>query len=352
MTSIADYQKKMAQVEKNEKSGVKATDPHTTTKVRKTTKKPMPKTAPKKIKATPKSEEKATPKSDAKKAPTSALMDKYRTQLRNLQGSSGGGKFNFIKLKESRNTFRIVEPTNGPLAIFYKRQRGKSQGKFRTSVDLGWLVSNDDCLEAMLERDKLNDSDVSRVGKYGDPFDVLFQALNAQGRSQSFKEAGIGQKRSVFVVYKDKAFGILDMGITFGDNILDALDMNPDIISWDQGMDLIVKTTGEGLKTRYSPPMVDINSQGPLDIFTLEDDEEVVTPNLYDVLGSNVMHYPDKVQFLLNSYPNLVDEAGLAVEDFGISMRTITSSSKESFNFGKNKEEKEWDDEVDNQEEF
>jgi hypothetical protein len=136
----------------------------------------------------------------------------------------------------------------------------------------------------------------------------------------------------MMVICKDGDFGILDMGITFGGSILDLYSANPSIVSWDNGMSITVKASGEGMQRKYSSPIPNMGDSGELE-FEIEDDEEPTTPNLYDVLATNVLHYPDKVQFLLNSHKNLVTLAALDVEDFGISERELTTS------FGGNEED-------------
>lgn len=268
---------------------------------------------------------------------TSALVDKLRGKLSSLQGAGGSGpRFNYVKLERGSNIFRIVEPSSGPLFLFYKRHRGQVRGRFRTVADLSWLVSDDDVVEAMLERDKINEKDLELIQRYGDPYSILFKGLQEAGREQSYSDARIGQKRCMMVIHQDGEFGILDMGITFGESVVDLYASNPSIVSWDNGMSITVKAKGDGLQRKYSQPIPNMGDTGPLE-FEIEDDEEPTTPNLYDVLAGNVMHYVDKVQFLFSSHKNLVALAALDVEDFGVSERELSTS----FNYGDNAKDEE-----------
>lgn len=290
-------------------------------------------------------------KESSKKAPsTSSLVEKYRAKLQTLKGSggSGTGKYNFVKFEEGKNKFRVVDPSSGPTLIFYKRQRGKVSGRFRTVLDLRTLVEDEEFLDAMVEREKLTSKDIKFIKKYGEPYDVLYEAMNSVGKAKKYQSAGIGQKRCMMVVFSDGEFGILDMGIGFGEAILDLLDSNPDITSWQEGMWLsCTKTMGRKWQdTQYGPPIPLMKEVGPLN-FEVETDEPV-TPNLYDVLAGNTMNYVDKVNFLFNSHGRLVDECGLDVTDFGLTGKDISVDEEDeddeedsrSFNYGKNRKAK------------
>ena len=270
---------------------------------------------------------------------TADLVEKLRQKAQNLRGGEGGPRFNYVKMDSGDNVFRVINPTDGPLIQFYKRHRGRAPGGgFSAKVDLTWLISDEECLEAMLEREKISEHDIELITDNGDPYDILWRELNAAGKSDTFRKAGIGQKRSTMVILMegDDDFGILDMGITFGENIINLLADNPNIVDWDEGMPLKVTATGEGLKRRYGAPVPIMSKQGPVVVDGDPiDPEDIETPNLYDVIAANCLSYPQKVQFLKRSHRPLMEEVGLEITDFGISPEDMA----ESFQYGANAEE-------------
>lgn len=254
------------------------------------------------------------------KASTSqkALMDKIRGGLdqaaKNKQGG-GGGKFNFFKMQEGKNRFRIVVPPNGPFCIALKQHRGKRYGKFATKIDLGWLFNpnNAEYADAMRERFEASKETEKMFRKYGDPFDLLFKALQADKNEEAYKKKGIGQKRVMFVVWAENAFHILETSQTIAEAIDELYQEHPDFLDWEKGQDIQIKGTGQKLKRRYGAPML-VGNPEPLEV----DLELNPVPNLLDVLSMRVCTYEEKVAFLFHSYPDLVNEAGLEASDFGV----------------------------------
>lgn len=273
-------------------------------------------------------------------ASTSELVAKLREKAEKLRGT-GGREHNFAKFEEGDNVFRLIEPTSGPLVMFYKRHRGKSpNGNFSAATSLSWLLSEEDTLDAMIEREVIGERDIELMSEYGDPYDILFRELNAIGKAEAFSNAGIGQKRSQMIILMegDTKFSILDMSVTFGLNILSTIEENPIVTDWEEGIPLKVEATGQKLKRRYGNPVMKLSDQGPV-TFNGDpvDPEEVTTPDLYDVMASNCLNYPQKVQFLKRSHRPLMEEAGLDVMDFGISPEDMA----ESFQYGANVEDDE-----------
>jgi len=245
-----------------------------------------------------------------------ALHEKIRDSLAGAQkvtGSSGGGKFSFFKLDEEKNRFRIVIPPNGPFCLTLKQHRGIRFGKFGTATDLGWLYNNTKHLDAMKERFSILPEDDKCFNKYGEPYDILFKALQAMGKQDEFTDARIGSKRAIFVVWANDSFHILETSLTFAQAIETLYEADPDFIDWEDGKEIQVTGKGKKLQRRYSPPVI-VGKPSPIKF----DPEEHTVPDLYDFLSAKTLGYQKKVKFLFNSHPKLVNLANLSTEDFGV----------------------------------
>lgn len=265
-----------------------------------------------------------------KKTSTSkmALSDKLRSKLSNVQ-KGGGSKVNWISFKdEGKHTFRLVAPTNGPHGIFLKHQRGTRRGKFGTALDLDWLYDeqNADDLQAMKERLAVTDVDDKLYNEYGEPYTILFNALQASNKAKLFSDARIGQKRCMFVALMDGEFGVLEMNMGFGETIVNLLDEIPDLFDLQNGHNLTIQVGPKGNTDRFKSPIPQLKPSAA----KLANPESIETPNLWDVLSGRCLGYKEKVKFLFNSHGNLVLEAELMPEDFGVSEEDILSGDNQN----------------------
>lgn len=284
---------------------------------------PTKKIAPKKEATTKNVVEKSVKKVEVHKtaAPVAtsqkAFMDKIAAGFSQVQSNKqgGGGKFSFYKMKAAKNKFRVIVPPEGPFCIGLKQHRGKRFGKFASKIDLGWLVSpkNAQFAQAMKERFGLSKEDEKLIRTYGDPFDLLFKSLQANGKETLYTKRGIGQKRVLFVVYADDAFHILETSQTIAEALSELAEENPDYLDMGKkGQYVQITGKGEKLRRRYGAPMLVGTPEA------IEVDDASVIPNLLDVLSMRSCSYLDKVKFLFHSYPDLVNEAGLSASDFGV----------------------------------
>lgn len=285
---------------------------------------------------TEKGEKKVAKKSTTKTAPrgktqsTEPQMSTAKQALllkiqRNLEGAqrfaaSRGGNYSYYKLSGGdRHALRLVLPPEGPFTLAYKQQRGKKAGNFATAIDLGWLTSPEaqgeyNIIDEMLKRFAITQDDLDLISRYGEPYDRLFKALQVLQQEDMFIKAGIGQKRSLFVIYAQNEFQLLETSSEFSNTVGAWVEEDPEfILEWANARDIIISGSGQGLKRKYIYAMS--SKQGKSIKFN--PDEQSI-PNLYDVVSNKILSYRDKVRFLFNSHRALVDEAQLSMSDFGI----------------------------------
>jgi len=246
-----------------------------------------------------------------------ALHERVMKDLQGFKkmGSESFQKVNFMKRNKGNNIFRIIRPIDGPICLPFKQHKGTRFGNFGTAMNLDYLYNPEqiELREEMESRNRVDDEDYELWNEHKDPFTVCFQTLKAFGKEDIWKN--IGSQRIWFVVIQDEEVLIFETSPSFNEQFLDLYEENPSIVEIDEGQDINTKGKGDGFAKknarRYNPPIL---VGDPYQIEVTEED----IPNLYDAIGSKILGFADKVDFLFESHPKLRAAAGLNYDDFGL----------------------------------
>lgn len=251
------------------------------------------------------------------------------------QGS--GPKTPYMKFKVGKNRIRIlpiqVPLMSGPyLQIRANSVRGAKDKYGRTMLSYEWIVRDEAILQKLLASGRIKQTDVQLFQAHGDP--AIEIAAQAKKQDLETKRSLWPSNKYLFVVVNraDSGVYVFEAGQKFVDflrPLVVGTDEEPaeypELFNLEDGFDIIVEATGEGLQRRYTYSVARQASE-------VEAPAEL--PDLWATVTRYAVPYAQKVAAVFEQEPEVTKALGLKPESFGVSGSVAASDDDDDDDMG------------------
>jgi hypothetical protein len=279
--------------------------------------------AKKAAKPAPVAAPKTTPKLSQPASRTADDVRKAWAEARAAGGGGGGSKTPFLKLTSGKNAIRILPRADSPVPFYQAYiHTYRKQGRGYDAVDLRFVFSDAARAERAMELGKVTKADFQKFQKYGDPFNVASEKVKALGLPKTVTPILWATLKFYLNVVNRASEGVFLW--TIGKKTMEQLEAfvaNEDdpngppqielLVDPKEGFDVLLAGNGEdNIKRRYTYSLARKPSPVEYDPAQLLDLEKIVL--------SRVIGFDAKVNALFDSYPELMEKAGMSKSDFGL----------------------------------